>query len=163
MDALGVRRPDVLTRVVEYIPQIIAFVEKIISNGMGYESNGSVYFDTQRFRWGPLRLTLPSSPLSPSAPFPGFLSLLHARAGGVPRWPAGLASLRAGGPPGQRGRAVLKAAFWASWADPQPPRPNRPDQDRPTRPRPAPPIPCTAGLSPVAGRTPETPAPATPC
>lgn len=52
MDALGVRRPDVVTRVVEYIPQIIAFVERIIANGMGYEAGGSVYFDTQRFRRG---------------------------------------------------------------------------------------------------------------
>lgn len=127
MDALGVRRPDVITRVQEYIPQvtdprvtrwvtprraavaaapgrhgrralprslrrrdsrrggafgrlaaaerwlgshpsrsgrapatlrrqIISFVERIIGNGMGYESNGSVYFDTQRFRCAALAM-----------------------------------------------------------------------------------------------------------
>ena len=50
MDLLGVRRPDVVTRVVEYIPDVITFVQKIIDNGMAYESNGSVYFDTQKFR-----------------------------------------------------------------------------------------------------------------
>jgi cysteinyl-tRNA synthetase len=50
MDALGVRRPDVVTRVSEYIPQIISFVERIAANGMAYEAGGSVYFDTQRFR-----------------------------------------------------------------------------------------------------------------
>ncbi|KAI9351300.1 tRNA synthetases class I (C) catalytic domain-containing protein [Obelidium mucronatum] len=33
MDALNVRRPDVLTRVSEYVPEIIAFVEGIIKNG----------------------------------------------------------------------------------------------------------------------------------
>ena len=49
MDALGVRPPDVLTRVTEYVPKIIAFVEKIIGNGMAYESNGSVYLDLQAF------------------------------------------------------------------------------------------------------------------
>jgi len=27
MDALGVRRPDVLTRVVEYLPEIISYVQ----------------------------------------------------------------------------------------------------------------------------------------
>eukprot|EP00879_Flechtneria_rotunda_P016738 GHRR01017519.1.p1 GENE.GHRR01017519.1~~GHRR01017519.1.p1 ORF type:complete len:787 (+),score=316.08 GHRR01017519.1:800-3160(+) len=50
MDALGVRRPDVLTRVVEFLPEIMEYVQKIINNGMAYESNGSVYFDTAKFR-----------------------------------------------------------------------------------------------------------------
>ncbi|CAL1683494.1 unnamed protein product [Lasius platythorax] len=49
MDALNVLRPNVLTRVSEYIPEIIAFVQKIIDNGLAYESNGSVYFDVGKF------------------------------------------------------------------------------------------------------------------
>jgi len=43
MDALGIREPDILTRVTEYVPEIIAFVEKIMAKGMAYKSNGSVY------------------------------------------------------------------------------------------------------------------------
>ena len=38
-----------MTRVSEYVPEIIEFIEKIIANGFGYESNGSVYFDTIKF------------------------------------------------------------------------------------------------------------------
>ncbi|KAJ3125327.1 hypothetical protein HK100_010866 [Physocladia obscura] len=49
MDALNVRRPDVLTRVSEYVPEIISFVEGIIKNGYAYENKGSVYFDTPLF------------------------------------------------------------------------------------------------------------------
>ncbi|GLI68942.1 hypothetical protein VaNZ11_013467 [Volvox africanus] len=50
MDALGCRRPDVLTRVSEYMTEIIGYVQRILDNGMAYASNGSVYFDTQSFR-----------------------------------------------------------------------------------------------------------------
>lgn len=50
MDALGCRRPDVLTRVTEYIPEIVNYVQQIIDNGMAYAVNGSVYFDTSKFR-----------------------------------------------------------------------------------------------------------------
>lgn len=49
MEALNVLPPDVLTRVSEYVPEIISFVQKIVDNGYGYVSNGSVYFDTAKF------------------------------------------------------------------------------------------------------------------
>jgi len=49
MDQLNVLRPDHLTRVTEYVPQIVDFVEKIVSKGFAYESEGSVYFDIASF------------------------------------------------------------------------------------------------------------------
>lgn len=49
MAALNILPPSVLTRVSEYVPEIIAFIQKIIDNGFGYESRGSVYFDTVKF------------------------------------------------------------------------------------------------------------------
>ncbi|KAJ3189151.1 hypothetical protein HDU85_002776 [Gaertneriomyces sp. JEL0708] len=53
MDALNVRRPDVLTRVSEYVPEIVTYIEKIVQNGYGYVVDGSVYFDTVRFHNSP--------------------------------------------------------------------------------------------------------------
>lgn len=53
MARLHVRRPDNITRVTEYVPEIVAFVDKIIKNGYAYESAGSVYFDTQTFDASP--------------------------------------------------------------------------------------------------------------
>ncbi len=35
MDSLNIKRPDILTRVSEYVPEIITFVQKIIDNGFG--------------------------------------------------------------------------------------------------------------------------------
>nr|XP_033784373.1 cysteine--tRNA ligase, cytoplasmic isoform X2 [Geotrypetes seraphini] len=49
MAALNVLPPDVLTRVSEYVPEIVEFVHKIVENGYGYVSHGSVYFDTVKF------------------------------------------------------------------------------------------------------------------
>uniref|UniRef100_I3MFQ7 Cysteine--tRNA ligase, cytoplasmic n=2 Tax=Ictidomys tridecemlineatus TaxID=43179 RepID=I3MFQ7_ICTTR len=49
MEALNVLPPDALTRVSEYVPEIVNFVQKIVDNGYGYASNGSVYFDTVKF------------------------------------------------------------------------------------------------------------------
>ncbi|XP_012061744.1 PREDICTED: cysteine--tRNA ligase, cytoplasmic [Atta cephalotes] len=49
MDALNILKPNVLTRVSEYVGEIIAFIQQIIDNGYAYESNGSVYFDVDKF------------------------------------------------------------------------------------------------------------------
>ena len=49
MSRLRVRDPDSLTRVTEYVPEIVSFVEGIVKNGYGYADQGSVYFDTQAF------------------------------------------------------------------------------------------------------------------
>jgi len=38
-----------LTRVSEYIPENIKFIERIIDQGYAYESNGSVYFNVAKF------------------------------------------------------------------------------------------------------------------
>ncbi|XP_030620827.1 cysteine--tRNA ligase, cytoplasmic [Chanos chanos] len=53
MEALNVLPADVLTRVSEYVPEIVDFVKKIVDNGYGYESNGSVYFNTAKFDASP--------------------------------------------------------------------------------------------------------------
>ncbi|OTB07681.1 hypothetical protein M426DRAFT_8282 [Hypoxylon sp. CI-4A] len=49
MDALNVLRPDVVTRVTEYMPHIAKFVERIVEKGFAYEAEGSVYFDISAF------------------------------------------------------------------------------------------------------------------
>ncbi|KAH8252904.1 hypothetical protein KR032_002544 [Drosophila birchii] len=49
MKSLNILPPDVLTRVSEYVPQIVAFIQKIIDNGLAYAANNSVYFDVNGF------------------------------------------------------------------------------------------------------------------
>ncbi|GAA5838709.1 hypothetical protein JCM11251_003269 [Rhodosporidiobolus azoricus] len=49
MSALHVERPTTLTRVSEYIPEIVSFVEGIVQRGFAYEGGGSVWFDTVKF------------------------------------------------------------------------------------------------------------------
>ncbi|CAG8532574.1 10507_t:CDS:10, partial [Ambispora leptoticha] len=49
MAALNVRPCDILTRVSEYVPEIVEYVQKIVDHGYAYEIGGSVYFDTVAF------------------------------------------------------------------------------------------------------------------
>jgi len=49
METLNIELPDVITRVSEFVPEIIEFSEKLIKNGFAYEKNHSVYFDTEAY------------------------------------------------------------------------------------------------------------------
>lgn len=56
MRRLHVERPTVLTRVSEYVPEIVAFIERILANGFAYADDASpnrnVWFDTAAFDGG---------------------------------------------------------------------------------------------------------------
>ncbi|XP_016661759.1 cysteine--tRNA ligase, cytoplasmic [Acyrthosiphon pisum] len=54
MSSLNILPPDKLSRVSEYVPETIAYIETIIKNGYAYESNGSVYFDVAAFDSQPI-------------------------------------------------------------------------------------------------------------
>jgi cysteinyl-tRNA synthetase len=49
MSSLNVKPPTVTTRVTEYMPEILDYIQKIIDNGFAYSINGSVYFDTEKY------------------------------------------------------------------------------------------------------------------
>lgn len=53
MSRLRILPADTITRVTEYVPEIVQFVEQIVNNGYGYATeDGSVYFDTRAFDGG---------------------------------------------------------------------------------------------------------------
>ncbi|KAG8991512.1 hypothetical protein FRB90_001314 [Tulasnella sp. 427] len=50
MAKLRILQADTVTRVTEYVPEIVQFVERIVQNGYAYATeDGSVYFDTRAF------------------------------------------------------------------------------------------------------------------
>ncbi|CAD2220619.1 tRNA synthetases class I (C) catalytic domain containing protein, putative [Angomonas deanei] len=49
MQRLGVRDPDVVSRVTEYVPQVVTFIEKLIANGFAYKGETSIFFDTEAY------------------------------------------------------------------------------------------------------------------
>ena len=50
MATLSVPLPDLVTRVSEFIPEIIAFIQGLVDKKIAYASNGSVYFSTTGFQ-----------------------------------------------------------------------------------------------------------------
>ena len=49
MDALNVQRPSIEPSASGHIIEQIEFIKKIMTNGYGYESNGSIYFDIEKY------------------------------------------------------------------------------------------------------------------
>lgn len=50
MSKINVDKPDVIIRVSECLPDIIAYIQQIINNGFAYRAlDGSIYFDTNRY------------------------------------------------------------------------------------------------------------------
>jgi len=49
MDALGMIKPTHQPRATEYIDQIIEITQKLIANGIAYESSGDVYYSVNKF------------------------------------------------------------------------------------------------------------------
>ncbi|MDA1001262.1 MAG: cysteine--tRNA ligase [bacterium] len=49
MDALGVRRADIMPRATEHIPQMVEMIEKLIDRGIAYAAGGDVYYDISKF------------------------------------------------------------------------------------------------------------------
>ena len=49
LEKLNIIKPDKILRVSNVIPEIINFIEKLISNNYAYVSNGSVYFSTSTY------------------------------------------------------------------------------------------------------------------
>ncbi|MBP5212977.1 MAG: class I tRNA ligase family protein, partial [Pyramidobacter sp.] len=48
-DALGIKRASFNPRATEYIPKLIALIQRIIDNGHAYVVDGTVYFDVKSF------------------------------------------------------------------------------------------------------------------
>ena len=50
MKNLNIQYPNYVTRVSEYIPEVIDFIKKILERAYAYEKNGSVYFDIDSYK-----------------------------------------------------------------------------------------------------------------
>ncbi len=51
LKTLGCKSPSVMPRATEYIPQIVALIEKLIARGIAYQAaDGSVYFSIDKYR-----------------------------------------------------------------------------------------------------------------
>ena len=49
-DALGIHRADYHPRATDLIPEMIAYIEKLLEKGFAYKVNGDVYFDISKFK-----------------------------------------------------------------------------------------------------------------
>lgn len=45
---LNIRKPDIIEKATDCIPEYIAMIEKLLKDGYAYESNGNIYFDVSK-------------------------------------------------------------------------------------------------------------------
>ncbi|KAL6120700.1 hypothetical protein NUSPORA_02528 [Nucleospora cyclopteri] len=50
MDKFKIIKPTYITRVDEYVEEIVSFIEKLVEDKMAYETNGSVYFNINEYK-----------------------------------------------------------------------------------------------------------------
>lgn len=50
MASLNIEIPDSITRVTEFVDDVVDFIKQIMENGYAYEANGSVYFNVEKFK-----------------------------------------------------------------------------------------------------------------
>lgn len=60
LKALGILKPTLMTRVSDFMPHIIFFIQKLLNQGIAYKtSDGSVYFNVEEYsktyRYGKLK------------------------------------------------------------------------------------------------------------
>ena len=47
-EKLNIRKPDIIAKATEHIPEMIDYVQKIIDNGYAYETSSGIYFDISK-------------------------------------------------------------------------------------------------------------------
>lgn len=47
-DRLNIDRPEIICKATEHIPEMLAFVEKLMENGYAYETSTAIYFDVSK-------------------------------------------------------------------------------------------------------------------
>lgn len=150
MRSLGVRPPDLVTRVSEYVPDVIAYIAAIVERGMAYAAGGSVYFDVAAFRAGGHHY----AKLEPGSA--GNAARLAEGEGGLDGLPAASADAPEGGVAAAeaaanaaRGAEKKSPSDWALW---KASRPGEPHWDSPWGPgRPGWHIECSAMASAELG------------
>lgn len=48
IDKLNIRRPDIIAKATDHIPEMIKYVQKIVDNGYAYETSNGLYFDISK-------------------------------------------------------------------------------------------------------------------
>ena len=48
LEKLNIRKPDIIAKATEHIPEMIEYVQKIIDNGFAYKTSTGVYFDVTK-------------------------------------------------------------------------------------------------------------------